>query len=266
MFWTVCAIATIGILFVIFERLRPYRKEQRVFRIGFVNDLAFYTGLQELILSLILSRVIIAVDEHLPHWRTAFLTDWPIYLQVVFFLLTHDFYIYVTHRLRHKWKWWWRLHEAHHSNVEIDWIAGSRSHFLEVFIDHIFEFFPMIILGASPETPLIKGVISASWGMFIHSNLNVDLGPFTYIFNGPQMHRWHHATDREAWGKNFATKFSLFDWVFGTAYLPKDKVPTGYGLGEGVYFPHNYFKAQAYAFRGNSNVGQAEAQIDYQKE
>ncbi len=251
MFWTVLVISVISILFVIFERLRPFRKAQRIFRIGFFNDLLFYTGLQELVLSLVLSRTILAFDAYLPQWRTTFLTDWPVYLQVIFFLFTHDFYIYVTHRLRHRWRWWWRLHEAHHSNVEIDWIAGARSHFFEVLIDHIVEFFPMIILGASPVTPLIKGVISATWGMFIHSNLDVDLGPLKYVINSPQMHRWHHATDQEAWGKNFTTKFSLFDWIFGTAYLPenKAKAPTGYGLGEGSDFPRNYFKAQFHAFR-----------------
>lgn len=249
MFWTVLSVTIIGVLFVILERLTPFRTGQRLFRRGFFNDLAFYTALQELILSLLLSRVIILVNAYLPDWKTTLLTGWPLYLQVAFFLFTHDFYIYVTHRLRHKWKWRWRLHEAHHSNTEIDWIAGSRSHFFEVLIDHMFEFFPMILLGASPETPLVKGVISAAWGMFIHSNLDVDLGPLKYVINSPQMHRWHHATDREAWGKNFATKFALFDWLFGTAYLPEDKVPTGYGLGEGIDFPHNYFKAQLHAFR-----------------
>ncbi|HEY4644626.1 MAG TPA: sterol desaturase family protein, partial [Bacteroidota bacterium] len=121
MTWTVTTVVVTGVLFVVLERLIPFRKGQSIFRKGFFDDLALYTALQELILSLILSRVIIAVNEHLPHWKTTFVTDWPIYLQVAFFLVTHDFYIYVTHRLRHKWRWWWRLHEAHHSNTEIDW-------------------------------------------------------------------------------------------------------------------------------------------------
>ena len=42
------------------------------------------------------------------------------------------------------------------------------------------EFLPMIILGASPETPLIKGAISASCGMFIDSNFNSLIPDFPF--------------------------------------------------------------------------------------
>jgi sterol desaturase/sphingolipid hydroxylase (fatty acid hydroxylase superfamily) len=35
-------------------------------------------------------------------------------------------------RLQHRSPLLWRIHEAHHSVEDIDWVAGSRSHALEI--------------------------------------------------------------------------------------------------------------------------------------
>jgi hypothetical protein len=59
------------------------------------------------------------------------------------------------------------------------------------------------------------------------------------------MHRWHHA--REIHDVNFATKFSFWDWLLGTAYLPEGHKPDSYGLD--VNWPLNIVVQQAFAFR-----------------
>lgn len=68
--------------------------------------------------------------------------------------------------------------------------------------------------------------------MYIHSNINVRAGFVQYIINGPEMHRWHHAVDDDAHDRNFGTKFAFWDWLFGTAFVPKNRKPVGYGLGD----------------------------------
>jgi sterol desaturase/sphingolipid hydroxylase (fatty acid hydroxylase superfamily) len=63
------------------------------------------------------------------------------------------------------------------------------------------------------------------------------------------MHRWHHADkDESAYNKNFSTKLAVWDWIFGTAFYPKNIKPRFYGLSE-LPFPKNYFIQQFYAFR-----------------
>lgn len=66
-------------------------------------------------------------------------------------------------------------------------------------------------------------VISTTIGHLNHANLNISWGPPRYILNSPRMHIWHHEkTRRGRAGKNFAVVFSFWDWVFGTAYMPKE--------------------------------------------
>jgi len=169
----------------------------------------------------------------------------PIWIQLIFFLVTHDLYIYWMHRWQHKNKFLWRIHEAHHSPKKVDWLSGSRSHAIEILINQTIEFLPIVLLGSPPAVIAFKGMISAVWGMYIHSNLDIHTGKLQRIINGPEMHRWHHSTGKGR-NRNFATKLAVWDWIFGTAFLPDNK-PDEYGLK--TYFPKHYFYQTLYAFR-----------------
>lgn len=239
-------IVSAAIIFIILERLFPYTKGQKVLREGFFDDLALYTIAQSYILSIIIfSFIINFIDNTTGLSRLKLFADVPIWIQLIIFTVTHDIYIYFMHKWQHNNKWLWRIHEAHHSPKKVDWLSGSRSHALEILINQTVEFAPIVLLGSPPEVIAYKGVISAIWGMYIHSNIDVKTGWLQKIINGPEMHRWHHSTGKGR-NRNFATKFAVWDWIFGTAYLPDNK-PDEYGLK--TYFPAHYFKQTLYAFR-----------------
>ena len=186
-----------AVLFIILERIFPYNRGQKVLRQGFFDDLALYTIAQSYILGIIIFTFIIrTIDDSTGFSRLNLFANVPIWLQLVFFTVTHDFYIYWMHRWQHKNKFLWRIHEAHHSPKEVDWLSGSRSHAFEILINQTVEFLPIVLLGAPPEVAAYKGVISAVWGMYIHSNLNVNSGRLQLFINGPEMHRWHHTTGK----------------------------------------------------------------------
>lgn len=244
--YSMLIIVAAAFLFVILERIFPYTKGQKVFREGFFDDLALYTIAQSYILSIIIFSLIINyIDKTTGLSRLGLFANVPIWIQLIFFTITHDIYIYFMHRWQHSNKWLWRIHEAHHSPKKVDWLSGSRSHALEIMLNQTIEFAPIILLGSPPEIIAYKGVISAVWGMYIHSNLNVKSGWLQKIINGPEMHRWHHSTGKGR-NRNFATKFAIWDWIFGTAFLPENK-PEEYGLK--TYFPAHYFNQTLYAFR-----------------
>ena len=235
-----------AIFFIIVERIWPYTKGQKVLREGFFDDLALYTIAQSYILGiLIFTYIINFIDDSTGLSRLQLFRDVPIWIQLVFFLITHDLYIYWMHRWQHKNKYLWRIHEAHHSPKKVDWLSGSRSHALEILINQTIEFLPIVLLGSPPEVIAYKGVISAVWGMYIHSNLNIHTGKLQKIINGPEMHRWHHSTGKGR-NRNFSTKLAIWDWMFNTAYFP-DYKPDVYGLR--TYFPKNYFIQTLFAFR-----------------
>ena len=244
--YSTLAIISAAVFFIIIERIWPYTKGQKILREGFFDDLALYTIAQSYILGIfIFTYVINFIDSSTGLSRLQLFKDVPIWIQLLFFLVTHDLYIYWMHRWQHNNKYLWRIHEAHHSPKKVDWLSGSRSHALEILINQTIEFLPIVLLGSPPEVIAYKGVISAVWGMYIHSNLDLHTGKLQRIINGPEMHRWHHSTGKGR-NRNFATKLAIWDWIFGTAFLPETK-PDEYGLK--TNFPKHYFMQTLFAFR-----------------
>jgi sterol desaturase/sphingolipid hydroxylase (fatty acid hydroxylase superfamily) len=77
-----------------------------------------------------------------------------------------------------------------------------------------------------------------------HSNIN---GPrFTgYFIGSPHFHAWHHSRAPEALNKNFGRDTVFMDYLFGTAYYPKDKRADSFGDPE---FSNNYLVHQTLPF------------------
>ena len=244
-----------SVIIATLEKLYPYNKGQRLFRKYFFTDFAWYTIFLSYVMGVVIFRWVIPGIDSLG-WieRPTFLSDWPVWVQILVFVVSHDLWIYWWHRLQHNNRFLWRIHEAHHSAVEVDWVAGSRTHVLETLINQTVEYGPIILLGAHPLVALSKGVIDAVWGMYIHSNIGVRTGKLQYFINGPEMHRWHHSA--EVHDINYSTKFAIWDWLFKTAYLPKHRVER-YGLGGDTVFPDNVIAQQAFAFRKFEPVDEA---------
>lgn len=237
------------ILIITWERISPYRRNLPFFREGFWVDLVWYTIIQSYVLKIVIFNYIIPVLQTAIHWHGfAFFKSWTITEQVLFFVVTHDLYIYLFHRLQHSSKILWRTHEAHHSGKHVDFLAGSRSHALEIIINQTIEFAPIVIMGAHPEVIPIKALLDAMFGMFIHANINVKLGKLKYFLNSPELHLWHHANYREVFHANFSTKFSVWDYLLGTVYDPGFK-PGDHRDNWGLYYdyPKDYFLQHAFS-------------------
>src|SRR5499427_379806 len=238
------AIVVSAVILIALERWRPYDPRQRLLRAGLWDDLLGYALVQSYLLGLLIARVTSWLDGATGLSRLHLVSAWPVAAQVAFFVVTHDLYIYLFHRLQHRSPLLWRIHEAHHATTNVDWLSGARSHALEILINQTIEFAPLVLLGAAPEVAIIKLTVDAVWGMYIHSNIDVRSGRLQKIVNGPEMHRWHHAIEIRD-GVNFATKFAFWDWLFGTAHLPPRK-PSGYGIAEP--FPKGYLRQQLHLF------------------
>jgi len=239
---------------IAWERIAPYRKGLPFFREGFWVDLVWYTLIQSYFLKILIFDFIIAPVQHHFGWNgVEFFQRWTLTEQILFFVVTHDLYIYLFHRFQHHSKFFWRTHEAHHSGKYVDFLAGSRSHAVEIIINQTIEFAPIIILlgpVAAAPVVVIKAMLDAIFGIFIHANIDVKLGKFKYFFNSPELHLWHHANYQEVFHANFSTKFSIWDHLFGTAYDPGHK-PGDLRENWGLYydFPKDYFLQHAFSVK-----------------
>src|SRR5262245_42300297 len=172
------ALVVVGavLALALLERRFPYDARQRFLRPGFWTDLVGYTIVQSYVLALVISALLASLDAASGLSRRGLVSGWPVPVQVAFFVVTHDLYIYWFHRWQHRSPWLWRLHEAHHSNEDVDWLAGARSHSLEILINQTVEFAPMLLLGAAPAVPLVMATISAVWGLWIPSHVDATTG------------------------------------------------------------------------------------------
>lgn len=234
-----------SIVFVILERLRPARKQQALIRPQLLNDL-LYVGLNGWAFSLLTASVvtwfatrtdgILEAASLLP--ERGWLSERPFWLQCVLFLLVSDFLQWCVHNLLHRVPWLWQFHKVHHSIHTMDWAGNFRFHWMEIVVYRSLQYVPLLYLGGDPEPLLVVYVAGTFWGHFNHSNFDLGIGPLTYVFNSPRMHLWHHdASDEGGTAKNFGIVLSLWDWIFGTAYWPRERTPERIGYPEDREMP-----------------------------
>jgi sterol desaturase/sphingolipid hydroxylase (fatty acid hydroxylase superfamily) len=158
-----------------------------------------------------------------------------------------DFFQYWAHRIFHNHVYLWRFHSVHHSTQHMDWLAGSRTHFIDIFFTRAMTFIPLYVLGFAPAVFNTYIIFIAIHAVLIHANTRINFGFLKYIFATPQYHHWHHCEDPKYYGKNFATIFPFIDMIFGTYFLPGNVWPEGTGVHESQY-PKGFIQQSIYPF------------------
>lgn len=144
-----------------------------------------------------------------------------------------DFLLYWIHRWFHG-KRLWRFHAVHHSSEQLDWLSSVRGHPVNDIVANALLFFPFLLLGFGPGASAGAGPALGVFALLGHADVDWDWGPFRHVVASPVYHRWHHSKDPAAIDKNFASFLPLWDILFGTHYLPKDRKPQDFGIHEPV--------------------------------
>ena len=66
-----------------------------------------------------------------------------------------DFTQYWVHRTFHAVPALWRFHAVHHSAEQMDWLAGSRLHLVDIAVTRGLTYVPIYVLGFA-EGPLLR--------------------------------------------------------------------------------------------------------------
>jgi sterol desaturase/sphingolipid hydroxylase (fatty acid hydroxylase superfamily) len=219
-------------LFVPLERLFALRPEQPVFRRHWTVDLTYFfvnSLLVEVLTILTLKPALILFDWARADVVRAAVGGLPGAVQVVLIVLVADATQYWVHRAFHAVPLLWRFHAIHHSAEEMDWLAGSRLHLVDVIVTRGLTYIPVFLLGFSDAALMVYVFIVAAQATFIHANVRWSFWRIRSVIATPAFHHWHHSAEREAVDKNFAVHTPVWDRLFGTYYLP-DRWPTSYGL------------------------------------
>jgi 3-mercaptopyruvate sulfurtransferase SseA/sterol desaturase/sphingolipid hydroxylase (fatty acid hydroxylase superfamily) len=168
----------------------------------------------------------------------------PIVQLIVFFVLV-DFIQWFTHVLLHRYEFLWKFHKVHHSVEQMGYAAHLRFHWMENVFYTPMKFIMMMVIGNfSPQDAFIVYYASIAIGHLNHANIKLSYGPLKYILNNPEMHIWHHSyylpKDRRK-GVNFGISLSLWDYIFGTAYIPESGRDIKLGFPKMESFPHSFW-------------------------
>ena len=250
--WFLLDTFLMTLIFSPIELLWPAYPKQSIFRPDWLMDIGYF------------------LTTHLPIQITSFLILFPatqltIYLGIPgiiiamgklplviqFFLAVFvaDLSEYFIHRALHTVPLLWRMHSIHHSSKSLDWLAGSRAHFVDDIFIRGLILIPMMFL--FPRSIIVAYLlfvtIHATWE---HCNFGPTIKWLEPFLGLPRFHHWHHTSQKEAIDKNFAVHFPWIDRIFGTYYLPKDKWPDTYGLAD-EKIPDGIWGQTLYPFTGN---------------
>jgi sterol desaturase/sphingolipid hydroxylase (fatty acid hydroxylase superfamily) len=229
--WLILAFLGSAFIFITMEKLFPKYKNQVILRDEWGLDL-FYFCFNHLAIS----AIIIYGNYHASHFDWAISASlqqtiqlMPVFVQVVLIVLCADFVLYWEHRLYHEVNVLWPVHAVHHSVENLDWLAGSRGHFIQTFSERAMVMIPLYLLGADEMALNIYVAFAALQAVLIHCNVDLPFGPLKYIFVTPQFHHWHHSSEKPAIDTNYSAHTILFDWMFKTMHLPSGYWPAEYG-------------------------------------
>jgi sterol desaturase/sphingolipid hydroxylase (fatty acid hydroxylase superfamily) len=247
--WLILAFLGSVIIFTTLEKLFPKYRDQPILRKEWGLDF-FYFCFNHLMISAVLlvgnfvvSKFQWAMNDDLHQWMQSM----PILLQAFILLIIADFVLYWEHRTFHEVSRLWRVHAVHHSVEHMDWLAGSRGHVAQVFIERTLVMIPLYLIGASKGALDLYVTFAALQAIVIHCNLKIPFGPIKYILVTPQFHHWHHSSEKPAIDTNYSAHTPLFDKLFGTYHMPNEFWPAHYGTSKRL--PRTFWGQFLYPFR-----------------
>ncbi len=160
--------------------------------------------------------------------------------------LAVEFGYWFSHYLMHRLPWLWEFHKVHHSAEVLTPLTEWRQHPVELML------FPLLMgaVNAIVVAPVIwyfgpkalvlsLGTANVFYMVFWYTILHLRHSHVPIIATGwlgrllqtPAHHQIHHSTDPKHFDTNLGYCLSLWDWVFGTLYMPEKGQKITYGLG-----------------------------------
>jgi sterol desaturase/sphingolipid hydroxylase (fatty acid hydroxylase superfamily) len=172
-------------------------------------------------------------------------------LLALLLVLAFDFGTYVTHRLSHRVPLLWAFHRVHHSAQELNPLTVLRKHpvydalaiLVDVAVVAPVQGVILFLWGGTAAVPLVVAV-NLLFGLFgfagsslRHSHIWLSFGRADRLLVSPAMHQIHHSCAEHHWDRNYGEVFAIWDWMFGSLYLPGERETLTFGLA-GEDDPH----------------------------
>ena len=189
---------------------------------------------------------------------------WPMLVQGLLLLLGAEFFSYWLHRFSHSVPVLWRFHAVHHSSEKLYWLNVGRFHPLEKILQYVVSTTPFLILGVSQDVLGLYFVFYGINGFFQHSNIKLQYGILNYLVSSATLHRWHHSPRINESSHNYGNNLIIWDLIFGTWYLPRDRNITIVGSGIEKY-PQTFIQQLVRPFKQDKTSHPFNFRLIYRK-
>ena len=176
---------------------------------------------------------------------------WPHYVTrsiiTVMLFLAYELGYWFNHWLSHKVPVLWEFHKVHHSAEVLTPLTNFRVHpvYTWIFANILaisaafangignYMFGETAYQYAFDDSNIILVLFIHTYVHLQHSHVWISFtGWLGRVFVSPAHHQVHHSDNPKHFDKNFGSCLALWDWMFGTLYIPaKKREPIKFGVG-----------------------------------
>lgn len=153
-------------------------------------------------------------------------------LVVIATFLLLDYAYWWWHYAMHMVPLFWRFHNVHHTDLDMDVSTAARFHFGEIILSIGFLSAAVTILGIPPLLFIIFFIVFEGATLFHHSNWRLPIACerlLNLAFVTPRMHGIHHSIVQRETNSNWGTIFCWWDKLHRTLRrdIPQDAITIG---------------------------------------
>jgi sterol desaturase/sphingolipid hydroxylase (fatty acid hydroxylase superfamily) len=143
-----------------------------------------------------------------------------------------DYSYWWWHRANHMVPVFWRFHNVHHTDLDLDVSTAARFHFGEMIFSVGFLSVAVAVFGIAPIMLLVFFITLEAATLFHHSNWRLPIKLeriLNLIIVTPRMHGIHHSIVQRETNSNWGTIFCWWDKLHRTLRrdVPQDAITIG---------------------------------------
>lgn len=170
-------------------------------------------------------------------------------LTIIATVIAADLFMYVNHVAQHKIRWFWVIHNTHHSSANMNLSTALRQNFINgINGGWIFMWVPLALIGFDKNWALIAIESNLVYQFFQHSQVFNAPKWFGKIFNTPSHHRVHHGHNENQIDRNFGGVLIIWDKLFGTFQAEETAGEIKFGVPRMPEKPYNPIRLQTDEF------------------
>lgn len=220
--------------FLLLGKVFPLRISRENFKQRIFNNLTLFligVGSSKIIsLPLILWFTTISAKKNIGIFHLVGINQ---YVEVLLSFIILDYTLYWWHRANHKVRFFWRFHQVHHSDKDMDTLTALRFHFGELILSAGFKSIVIIIFGLNFGVVVVFDFLVSFCSYFQHSNIKLPIKLENYLSKmivSPRYHQNHHSYYLSETDSNYTTILNWWDKIHKSqsAFQRADEIIIGH--------------------------------------